>query len=83
MAVFTSASTAKWIMQFGIFVFVEAQEKICEAICKVVNVMEIVFLWKLFSFYEKVPFPSRRCRFFSKYFYPNPRWCFQPIFISQ
>ena len=71
-------------MQFGIFVFVEAQEKnmrgnLQGSKCE----MEIVFLSKLFSFYENVPSPSRRCRFFSKYFYPNPRWCFQLIFISQ
>ena len=54
MAVSTMVGTAKKL-QFGIFVFVEVQKPIDEAICKVVNVMEILYFYENFSFYQKVP----------------------------
>ena len=56
MALSTMVGTAKKTMQFGIFVFAEVQEtnwrgnlqgSKCDG--------DFIFLWKLFSFYEKVP----------------------------
>ena len=62
-------------MQFGIFVFVEAQEtnwrgnlqgSKCDGDC--------IFLWIFFSFYEKIAFPLDLVGVFFKYFYSN-LWC--------
>ena len=59
-------------MEFGIFVFVEAQEMSlrgnlqcskCDGDC--------IFLWELFAFYGKVPSTLDPVGLFSKYFYPN------------
>ena len=45
--------------------------------------MEIVYFYdNLFRFTKKF-FPPWPCTLFSKYFYPNPWWCFQLILISQ
>ena len=66
--------SAKKTMQFGIFVFVAVQEtnwrgnkqgSKCDG--------DFIFLWKLFSFYEKVPSYFDLVGFFLKYFYPNLR----------
>ena len=36
---------------------------------------------RTFSVLRKSSFPSWPCCFFSKYFYPNPWWCFQLNFV--
>ena len=53
MAVSTMVGTAKKTMQFGIFVFVAVQEKIDEAISKVVNVIEILYFYENFFRFRK------------------------------
>ena len=68
MAVSNMVGTAKKIIQFGILVFLEAREinlrgnlqgSKCDEYC--------IFLWDLFSFYEKVIF-LLTLYVFSKYF---------------
>ena len=60
-------------MQFGIFVFIEAQEinlqgnlqgSKCDGDC--------ILLWKLFLFYKSVPFPLDPVRFFQNILAPTP-----------
>ena len=64
MAVSTMVGTAKkktknkQNMQFGIFVFVEVQETNWRAICKVVNVMEVLYFYENFFVLRKSSFPS-------------------------
>ena len=41
-----------------------------------------IFIWT-FLVLRKSFFSSWPCKFSSKYFYPNPGWCFQLIFIIQ
>ena len=84
MAVFTMIGTAKKNMQFGIFVFVEAQ-KInyrgnlqggkCDGDC--------IFFETFLSFCEKVPFLFDPAGSFRNIFTPIPSDAFQLIFISQ
>ena len=53
MAVSAIVGTAKKIMQFGIFVFVEAQEINLRGYCKVVNVIRIIYFYKNFFRFTK------------------------------
>ena len=75
MAVSTMVGTAKKL-QFGIFVFVEVQKPTDEAICKVVNVMEILCFYVNFSFYPKVPSHFDLESFFWNIFTPSFRVMF-------
>ena len=66
----------KKIMEFGIFVFVEAQEmslggKLQYSKCG----GDYIFLWERFVFYGKVPSTLDPVDLFSKYFYPNQVMC--------
>ena len=66
MAVSTMVGTAKnktktknkRTMQFGIFVFVKVQETNWRAICKVVNVMGVLYFYENFFVLRKSSFPS-------------------------
>ena len=72
MAVSTMVGTAKKAMQFAIFVFVEIHETNWRGNLQGSNCDEdFTFLWKLFSFYEKVP--SHLVGVFWKYFHLNLR----------
>ena len=77
--------TAKKTMQFGIFVFAEVQEtnwrgnlqgSKCDG--------DFIFLWKLFSFYEKFTSHFDLIGVFFEILLPQPPvWYFQLIFIIQ
>ena len=74
MAVSTIVGTAKKTMQFGIFVFVEVQETNWRGNLQGTKCDgDFIFLWKLFSFYEKVPYHLDLVASFLKYFHPNLR----------
>ena len=60
-------------MQFGIFVFVEVQETNWREICKVVNVMGILYFYENFFALRKSSFPSWPYRGFSEIFLSNLR----------
>ena len=75
--------TFKKVLQFGVLVFLEAQEinlwgKLQGSKCD----GYFILLWEHFSFYEKL-LSLLTLKGFFKYFYSNPWWYFQLTFISQ
>ena len=71
MAVSAMFGTAKYV-QFGVLVFLEAEEVISRGNLQASKSDGyFIFLWELFSFYEKVPSPSNLAGFF-RIFLPQP-----------
>ena len=74
IAISTMVRTAKKIMQFGIFVYAEAQEINLRGNLQGIKCDgDCLFLLELFLFYEKVFSPLDPLGLFSKHFDPNPQ----------